>query len=555
MRRFVLVSMVACVLSTVLSPAAASASEILLRPPTDAAVAEPFNLPDGPYGAGNRGIDYATSVGNPIVASGPGIVVFAGPVAGSLHATIDHGGGLLTSYSYVKRLLVTRGDQVDAGDLIAISGEGFHFGARIEHRYVDPETLFGVRSVRVALVPRPDPRTRAAWLDIASRSEVIEYLEMDARRGGWGVGDLLGGLRDAASAVTVTPLRWLDPVSRIAELGDIALSIAVLIVEVRPEMIVARSALIVVNAVSNRDCTDRSVVVPVPTERRLAVVVDGLNSSSSSTGAMAALDLRSHGYADGDIVRFSYSGGRVAPADPANTDGWLSDIAATTYSDADTRSSVEDNVLDLEDLLQRVSVANPGVKIDVYGHSLGGLLTRLAVADVGGDGGSVDIGVAVTFGAPNHGVPLAEVVQAFRLTTPGSVLAAVTGIVSSDSLLVSDAIDDLSPSGLAGRTRNIGFPPGVHAVSIGGRGDLVVPGTTTGAPGARNVIIGHSIGRSVHSELPGLPEADREVALALGGLSPACESRWNRLADGAVSLGIENLERAVAVGEIVMTVE
>ncbi len=554
MRRVTSLLLVVCVLSALMPAAVASASEILLRPPSDEAIAEPFSLPAGTYGPGNRGIDYETSTGDPIVAAGPGVVIFAGPVAGSLHLTIDHGDGLLTSYSYVGRLLVSRGDRVEAGERVAISAEGFHFGARIDDQYVDPEPLFGVRSVSVALVPRPDPEARAAWLDLASRSEMVKFLEMEAQDNGWGFGKFLGGLRDAVSSVIETPLREIHPISMLTELTDMALGVAILAMEVRPEMIMARSALIVYNAVVDRQCTKGSVSVPVPSERRIAVVVDGLNSSSSSSGAMARLDLGSHGYASSDIVRFSYQGGRVDVL-PGDEDGWLSGIAATTYSDADTRSSVEDNVLDLENLLQQVAAINPGVKVDVYGHSLGGLLTRLAVAAVGGEGGSVDIGVAVTFGAPNHGAPLAEVVQSFRLTAPGSLLAEATGVASPDSLLVSDAIDDLSPSGLAGRTRDVAFPPGVHAVSIGGRGDLVVPATTTSAMGARNVIIGDSIGLHVHSDLPGMVEADREVSLALGGLPPACESKWNRLIDGAVSFSIENLERAAAVGEVYLAIK
>ncbi len=555
MRRFVSIFLVVGALASIMTTTSAAAAEIVLRPPTIAIVAEPFGLPLGPYGPGNRGIDYATSSGDPIVASGPGVVVFSGPVAGSLHVTIDHGGGLLSSYSYVDRVLVHRGDRVEAGQRIAISGEGFHFGARIDGRYVDPESLFGIRSVKVVLVSRSDFRDRVAWLDIESRSEVLEFLELDARRSGWGLPGLVGGLRRTISSVPFTPFRWLDPGSGLSELLDMATVVGFLAVEVSPQVLMARSWMIIYRAFDDRDCTVDSVKVDPPTERRIAVLVDGLNSSSSRPGAMSKLNLESHGYDPNDIVRFSYNGGSVAPEPSGEPSGWAAGLNTSTYSASDTRSSVADRVDNLEALLVEIASANPGVRIDVYGHSLGGVLTRLAVAGVAGVGGAVDVGVAITFGAPNGGAPLAEVAQIFEMTPPGVVLSSVADIVAPDSLAASGVINDLSPSGYVGNKRFVGFPPGVHAVSIGGRGDLVVPGSTTGVMGSSNVLIGNSIGVGVHGDLPGMAEADREVALALGGLPPACESAWNRLLDGSVSFGVEILERSVAAGLVVAAVE
>ncbi|MBT5850642.1 MAG: M23 family metallopeptidase, partial [Acidimicrobiaceae bacterium] len=132
------------------------ATEPVLRRPTSAAVLDPFRLPDGPYGSGNRGIEYDTSVGDPIAAAGPGTVVFAGPVAGALHITVDHGGGLKSSYSFVGVLLVKRGDRVETGEQVAVAAQGFHFGTRVDEVYVDPATLLGVRVIRVELVEGSD---------------------------------------------------------------------------------------------------------------------------------------------------------------------------------------------------------------------------------------------------------------------------------------------------------------------------------------------------------------------------------------------------------------
>jgi len=539
-------------LTSVVSPVSASAREVVLRPPTAAAVSGHFDQPAGPYGPGNRGVDYLTERGDPITASGSGVVIFAGLVAGSLHLTIDHGGGLLTSYSYLDRILVGRGNQVEAGDLVALSGSEFHFGVRIDGSYVDPEGVFGVRSVKVSLVSRPDSRSREAWLDLASRSEAIEFREMVRRRTGGGVLSLIGGFRRAVSSVAFSPLRWLDPASRFGELLDVVMVLGVLAAEVRPELLIVRTWTIVVRAADEPDCTDGSVEVTPPAERRIAVVVDGLDSSSSTSGSMSKLDLESHGYEPGDIVRFSYNGGRVGSPWDSVTSGWADELTTSTYSGVDTRNSIADNVADLEGLLREIAVANPGVTIDVYGHSLGGLLTRIAVSAVAD---SVNVGVAVTFGAPNTGVPLAEIVQTFRLTTPGTVAASVADLIAPDSLLVTDVVDNLSPSGYAGETSSVAFPANVRAVSIGGRGDLVVPASTTRAAGAANIVIGDSIGLGVHGDLPGMVEADRAVGLVLGGLPQACEGFWNRLADGAAGFAIETFQRAAAVGLVAVAVE
>src|SRR4051812_49656819 len=62
-------------------------------PPVDAPVSEPFHVEGGHYGPGNRGIEYATSPGDAIVAAADGTVVFSGTVAGGRPATIRHDDG------------------------------------------------------------------------------------------------------------------------------------------------------------------------------------------------------------------------------------------------------------------------------------------------------------------------------------------------------------------------------------------------------------------------------------------------------------------------------
>ena len=132
----------------------------VFRPPVEAPVADPFRPPENPYGPGNRGIEYDTVPGDVVRAAAAGTVSFAGPVAGSLHVTVDHGGGLVSSYSYLERISLRVGAVVDQGQVLGVAGERLHFSVRLDASYVDPDGFIGVRRVRVRLVPLRWPRYR-----------------------------------------------------------------------------------------------------------------------------------------------------------------------------------------------------------------------------------------------------------------------------------------------------------------------------------------------------------------------------------------------------------
>lgn len=114
--------------------------------PVTGAVTRGFDPPGSPYGSGHRGIDIAASVGTLVRAPATGVVSFAGNVGGRLFVTIDHGGGLLSTCSFLSALLVHKGDLVVQGQGIAHSGTGHlgdttpnvHFGMRLNGQYVDP---------------------------------------------------------------------------------------------------------------------------------------------------------------------------------------------------------------------------------------------------------------------------------------------------------------------------------------------------------------------------------------------------------------------------------
>ncbi len=128
-------------------------------------VIQGFDPPDTPYGSGHRGIDIAAEVGTTVVAPADGTVTFAGPVGGYLFVTIDHGGGLSSTYSWLSAKLVRKGDRVLQGQPIAQTGWGhpaapiphLHLGVKLDGAYVDPLSYLGPVSLAtfVRLAPLP----------------------------------------------------------------------------------------------------------------------------------------------------------------------------------------------------------------------------------------------------------------------------------------------------------------------------------------------------------------------------------------------------------------
>jgi murein DD-endopeptidase MepM/ murein hydrolase activator NlpD len=122
-------------------------------------VTRPFERPPGPYAAGHRGVDLGGVAGSAVLAAGDGVVVFAGLVAGRPVVSIDHAGGLRTTYEPVHPS-VAAGQQVARGSPIGTLVPGhagcprdacLHWGLRRGSTYLDPMLL--LRPVRVRLLP------------------------------------------------------------------------------------------------------------------------------------------------------------------------------------------------------------------------------------------------------------------------------------------------------------------------------------------------------------------------------------------------------------------
>lgn len=99
----------------------------------------------------HKGIDIGASSGADIIAAADGTITAASySSAAGNYVMIDHGGGLYTVYMHASSLLVSPGQTVSAGDVIAkvgstgiSTGSHLHFGVSLNGSYVSPWSYLG----------------------------------------------------------------------------------------------------------------------------------------------------------------------------------------------------------------------------------------------------------------------------------------------------------------------------------------------------------------------------------------------------------------------------
>lgn len=113
----------------------------------------------------HAGTDFRAKPGTPVVVAGAGKVVFAGRQGGYGNVVyVDHGGGVITRYAHMSRILTKKDAMVMPGDEIGrvgstgrATGPHLHFEIRLDNRAVDPIT-----AMAVAELEREAPM--AGWL-------------------------------------------------------------------------------------------------------------------------------------------------------------------------------------------------------------------------------------------------------------------------------------------------------------------------------------------------------------------------------------------------------
>jgi murein DD-endopeptidase MepM/ murein hydrolase activator NlpD len=108
----------------------------------------------------HHGTDFRAKPGTPVLAAGPGLVVFAGRQSGYGNVIyVDHGGGIVTRYAHLQKIETAKDLTISAGQTIGLvgstgrtTGPHLHFEVRIDGRDVSP-----VDAMSIAELQRDDP--------------------------------------------------------------------------------------------------------------------------------------------------------------------------------------------------------------------------------------------------------------------------------------------------------------------------------------------------------------------------------------------------------------
>lgn len=534
MPRTLLVLCCAAVCSTAVAAPVAAAAPPPYRPPVDAPILDPFRPPASRYGPGNRGIEYATAPGTPVGAAADGTVTFAGSVGGTRHVTVLHPDGVRTTYSFLDDIDVVVGQRVHQGQRVGTTAASLHLGARRGGAYFDPAALFAPGAPQVHLVPFDDPPGDGAAGERSAIDQLIGGIGGLLDEIGPTAGAVGGWLRDGQSQLLATMAHYARRTTFPTAMLDSSLT----------TWAVWQRA----QRASARPCTSDSVPVPRVAERRVALLVAGLGSDSGGS-TIDQVRTEALGYDPADVVRFSYAGGRV----PDPTDAFPT-IPATVYGATATQADLRVTASRLADLVEAVAAEAPDVRIDLLGHSQGGVVVRLALIELERRHGTewlATVGLVATLGSPHGGADLATAIHALSSTESGeTALDLVTRAAGHELDHDAPSVAQLSEtSEVVADLAEHPVPDVVDAVSIAARGDVIVPVPRSEAPGMDEVIV-PLVGRAAHTDLPGSDEATRALGLALAGLPPRCQSFGDALADQAVGEGIslaEDLAGALAL--------
>ena len=480
--------------------AAVAAVSVSYVPPVDQPVVDGFRPPASAYGAGNRGIDYATAAGDVIAAAADGVVVFAGRIGGASHVVVLHADGIRTSYSFLAESSVRRGDDVHQGDAVGTAAGAVHFGARAGDEYLDPTVLFGGGPPRVHLVPADQRHPLHEWEE---RRSLVDHLREAGSAVVGAASPAVHALGDVTWDVADRALRTVSREWTRLDEGVRAWAHAVNAPLTHDERIARRVERVVED---QRDCTPADVPAPAaPGRGRIAVLVAGLGSRMGG-GAVTRIDTAALGYAPEQVVQYSYAGGRA------------------DYGRRDTHQDLRTSGEHLRALLQDLARRHPGVAVDLIAHSQGGLVVRAGLTGADHwDPTMPTIANVVTLGTPHHGAVAATAANAIgidrrvaRLYELAEGLGAPTGRSTQQLASSSHLIDELN---------DVGLPAGATVTSIAASGDLLVDAQMSAIDDATNVVVpvtGGIASDTAHDALPGAPATARELALALGGRGPTC---------------------------------
>ena len=561
-RRGHLVLAATCVAFAVgLLPEARAAAQIgEWTPPVGGSVVRPFVEPLAAYAPGHRGIDFAARPGADVHAANDGVVTFAGIVAGALHVVVSHDGGIRTSYSFLLSIDVRVGDHVQRGQVVGrAGGDGaghgsglVHFGVRVGARYVDPMLLFRPRDLTqmVRLVPA---EKRAA---VATSDPVAERRELER----WLASQLDGGclLCDATDWVADRAGEALDTgLDVLADIGTVGRRWADALDEGLHETLHA------IFAVAD---SARAALLSTPTGRFLQDVVAAgaaflgwfgrecnenappANGSGGSGNVVVAVGGIDSHREKGDNRSFELPLGRLGYARSERY--WFSyRKGSVQYSKKDTYGDLHRKARMLGEQLKRAAQEQPGRTFDLMGHSQGGVVVALFLADVyrGHEDEYPPIKNVVTFASPLRGTPLGTTGERLGRNPIGD--AVMRGLGATDLPIpdpTATSIRQLAEgSDVIEKITSAGVPKGIHFTSIAAVEDWEVPVRSTELEGAESQQIEVGLGVHAHAEITHSSRALMAARAAIEHRSLPCTSFAEAL---EASVGSTLLSRAERYG-------
>ena len=125
-------------------------------------IVKPFLAPQTQYSAGHRGIDIAAPSSAIVRSPTGGVIHFSGFVVSRNLVSIDHGGGIISSFEPVlselsEGTLVHRGEQIGVLQSGHCSTPCLHFGVRLHGQYVSPLNYLGGLERSILLPTRDIP--------------------------------------------------------------------------------------------------------------------------------------------------------------------------------------------------------------------------------------------------------------------------------------------------------------------------------------------------------------------------------------------------------------
>jgi triacylglycerol esterase/lipase EstA (alpha/beta hydrolase family) len=505
-RRFVLGLVVVVSLAlTSLAPAVAArgAPSGGWTRPVPGAVLRPFDPPESRFGAGHLGVDAAAPPGTAVVAAGPGVVSFAGSVAGGRHVVVAHADDLRTSYSFLASISVRRGEQIRAGQFLGTTGgrgsghDGtvLHVGLRRGDTYLDPAALFG-------------PPDLTAVVHLAPTSEPPRPTGTASERRG-----LLAGLVGAGRAV-------LHVSAAAFEAGERVLTDAFPV-----QTAVVRGVRTWFDQRGSCDAHAPPADGEGGSNHRVMLVA-GIESSLVPGRPSLALPARELGYTANEITYFSY-----APD-------------ARAYEPRDTEGPILLAARRLAAQLRALQRREPGREVDLIAHSQGGVVVETFLTRIydRGDATYPPLGTVVTLAAPHRGAPLADAAAAIRASRTGDDV--LQGVPTARTPAVRDLA---TGSPLMQRNAAEPLPELVDLTTIGSATDLLVPGNRATRPGARHTtLVPHAL--NAHAGIVRDPAALASVRAALEKRPLPCRSFLATVAGEVVPTVVAGAESAAGRG-------